>query len=245
MLTRTSLLLCFAVLVLANVSFGAPLLITGVFDGPLDGGEPKVVELFACEDIPNLALYAAGAANNGGGTDGPESILPAGPVSAGTFIYIVDDNSDSATGVEFNQYFGFTPTILVDSNLGTNGGAAAINGDDAVELFFDPTGLFTGGQTVVDTFGEITHATPGTAATWSYQDGWAYRISFTGPDGGTFVEPNWIYSGDDATDGQLTNDQVPGSRFPIGSYTCIPEPSTVALVLFGLCVVGLGRRTVR
>lgn len=244
MTTRIGLLFCLAITLVANASFAGPIVISGIFDGPLDGGEPKVVELYVCEDIPDLSLYAVGAANNGGGTDGQESFLPAGPVSAGTYVYIVDDNSDSALGVEFNQYFGFTPAIMVDSNLGINGGAAAINGDDAVELFFDPTGVWNdGGETVVDVFGEITHAGPGA---WNYLDGWAYRVNETGPDGSTFVIGNWTFSGINATDGQATNDQVPGSRFPIGSYVCVPEPSSMALILLaGLAAVGIGRREVR
>jgi hypothetical protein len=241
MATGKILLAVIAMTFMASTSFGE-LIITGVFDGPLDGGEPKVVELFVCEDIDNLALYRAGAANNGGGTDGPESALPNISVAAGNYIYIVDDNSDSALGVEFAQYFGFTPTYLIDSNAGLNGGAAAINGDDAIELFFDPTGLFVGGETVVDTFGAITHTGGASIAAWNYLDGWAYRNDMTGPDGSTFVVSNWTYSGVDATDGQLTNDQTPGSRFPIGSFTCIPEPTSVALVLLAFGLVGLGRR---
>jgi hypothetical protein len=215
----------------------AALLITGVFDGPLDGGEPKVVELYASTAIPDLSLYAVGAANNGGGTDGPESILSGG-AAAGDFIYLIDDNSDSALGVEFNDYFGFTPALLFDSNVGTSGGGAAINGDDAIELFFDATGDFTGAQSVVDTFGEITHAGPGA---WNYLDGWAYRNSGTGPDGSTFVIANWTFSGIDATDGQTTNTQAGGSEFPIGTYV-VPEPATAGLAALGLLGLAAVRR---
>jgi hypothetical protein len=215
----------------------ANLIITGVFDGPLDGGEPKVVELYAQTAIANLGLYSAGSANNGGGTDGPENPL-SGSAGAGQFIYIVDDNSDSATGVEFAQYFGFTPSLLFDSNLGLNGGAAAINGDDAVELFFDPTGTFSGGQTVVDTFGNIAQS--GTGQPWEYLDGWAYRKSGTGPDGATFVIANWTFSGINATDGQTTNGAGP-SVFPIGTYL-VPEPATLTLAALGLFSVAILRR---
>jgi hypothetical protein len=165
----------------------------------------------------------------------------AGIAPAGSYIYVVDDNSDSLAGVEFNEYFGFTPTFFFDSNLGLNGGAAAINGDDAVELFFDPTGLFAGGETVVDVFGEISHTTgPGA---WNYLDGWAYRKNGTGPDGSTFVLDNWSFSGVDVNDGKTTN--VGPNAFPIGTYV-IPEPSSIVLVAFmALAVAGLGRRVSR
>jgi hypothetical protein len=220
---------------LASASIGAPLIISGIFDGPLDGGEPKVVELAVCEDIADLSLYAAGAANNGGGSDGVELVL-SGSASAGDFIYIVDDNSDSAPGAEFNAYFGFTPTLFFDSNAGVFGGPAAINGDDAVELFFDASGLFAGGESVIDTFGDI-NAVPGG---WGYADGWAYRNSLTGPDGSTFVMSNWTFSGADVNDGKTTN--VDPDAFPIGTYQCIPEPATVALMLLAAGLVGIGRR---
>ena len=46
------------------------LIITGVYDGPLSGGTPKGIELFATADIADLSIYAVGSANNGGGSDG-------------------------------------------------------------------------------------------------------------------------------------------------------------------------------
>jgi hypothetical protein len=227
-----------AAAIICSAAQGA-LLITGVFDGPLAGGEPKVVELYATTAIPNLGLYAAGAANNGGGTDGAENTL-SGSANAGDYLYIVDDGNEmQPAGTKFASYFGFTPSLLFDSNLGTAGGAAAVNGDDAIELFFDPTGTFTGGQTVIDTFGEITHAGAGA---WNYLDGWAYRKTGTGPDGGSFFIGNWTFSGIDANDGKTTN--VDPSRFPIGTYA-IPEPSTLALILLStFALLGFRRRPV-
>lgn len=230
------LLSCTSALLIC-VTAQADLLITGLFDGPLDGGEPKVVELYAANDIPDLSIYGAGAANNGGGTDGVEMIL-SGSASAGDFLYIVDDNSDSDPGVEFEEYFGFLPSLFFDSNAGSAGGPAAINGDDAVELFHDPTGAFTGDETVIDVFGDIN--TDGSGEPWDYLDGWAYRNNGTGPDGSTFVLDNWSFSGVDAVDGKTTNS--PPNEFPIGSYV-IPEPTSAMLLLAGLFGLATRRRS--
>ena len=64
------------------------LIITGVFDGPLSGGLPKGVEMFACDDIADLSIYGLGSANNGGGTDGVEWTFPAVSMTAGTTFYV-------------------------------------------------------------------------------------------------------------------------------------------------------------
>ena len=75
--------LVFAFGVFTGSAAWADLIITGVFDGPLPGGNPKGVELYATQDIPDLASYGLGVANNGGGTDGVETTLPSQPLSAG------------------------------------------------------------------------------------------------------------------------------------------------------------------
>ena len=151
------------------------LVITGVVDGPLSGGVPKAVELCVLADIPDLSAYGIGSANNGGGSDGEEFTFPAGPASAGTFLYVASEASG------FSSFFGFAPTHT--------SGAAAINGDDAIELFM------SGG--VVDLFGDIN--VDGTGEAWEYLDGWAYRDDGTGPDGTSFVLANWSFSGPNAS----------------------------------------------
>jgi hypothetical protein len=150
------------------------LMITGVLDGPLPGGLPKVIELYALEDIADLSVYGIGSANNGGGTDGVELTLE-GSVSAGDYIWIASED------VEFANVFGFAPDYVTD--------AAAINGDDAIELFLNGT--------VVDVFGEID--VDGNGTPWEYLDGWAYRNDESMPDG-TFVLADWTFSGPDALD---------------------------------------------
>ncbi|MDC6366154.1 MULTISPECIES: endonuclease/exonuclease/phosphatase family protein [Flavobacteriaceae] len=174
-------------------AYGPDLLITGVVDGPLSGGVPKAIELYVNNDIADLSTYGIGSANNGGGTDGEEFTFPAVSASAGTFIYIASES----TG--FESYFGFAPDYTTS--------AAAINGDDAIELFFEGS--------VIDVFGDIN--VDGSGQAWDYLDGWAYRNDGTGPDGSTFVLANWTYSGIDTLDGTTTNDTA-GLPFPIGTY---------------------------
>lgn len=181
------------------------LILTGVFDGTLTEGTPKGVELFAIENIEDLGFYGIGSANNGGGSDGVETTL-SGSVSKGEFLYVATEEDN------FNVWFGFNPDLTDDM-------AVAINGDDAIELFFDSTKAFTGNEFVVDIFGEID----GDATSWSYSNGWAYRNSFTGPDGNTFVEGNWTFSGDNAYNGASSNANA-DNPMPVGSFE--PENMT-------------------
>lgn len=179
----------------------AQLVITGVFDGPLDGGLPKGVELVALEDIADLSQFGLGSANNGGGTDGEEFTFPAVSVTAGTFLYLASEEAG------FTSFFGFAPDY-VDSY------AAGTNGDDAFELFHN-------GQ-VVDVLGDIN--TDGTGTAWDYMDGWIYRVNNT-PDSPIFDETQWFTSGTNAWDGELDN-ATAAVPFPVASYTYDPSVAT-------------------
>jgi len=192
-----------AAMLLSFFSYGQDLIVTGVFDGPLPGGVPKVIELYAVNDISDLSTYGVGSANNGDGSDGIETNFE-GSATSGDFIYVASED------VEFNNFFGFAPTFVSD--------AASINGDDAIEVFAnvvdDGTGNLTGD--VIDIFGDID--VDGTDQAWEYLDGWAYRIDDTGPDGSTFDITNWNFSGidendDDTTQGAATN------PWPLGTYS--------------------------
>ncbi|MGB5943914.1 MAG: DUF5689 domain-containing protein [Leeuwenhoekiella sp.] len=179
------------------------LIITGVVDGDLTGGLPKVIELYVVNDIADLSSYGFGSANNGGGTDGVEFQL-SGSASAGDYLYIGSEVDG------FTTFFGFAPTFDA-------GQAAEINGDDAVELFgnvVNNAGTLEG--TVIDSFGEPD--TNGDGEPWDYTDGWAYRVNGTGPDGNTFVVSNFTYSGLGGLDGESTN-AAAAKPFPVGSYS--------------------------
>jgi hypothetical protein len=164
-----------------TVSGCGNLVITGVIDGPLTGGVPKAIELYALADIPDLSVYGVGSANNGGGSNGEEFSFPADAVTAGTYIYVASETTN------FNAFFGFDPDYTSNALL--------INGDDAMELFCS-------GQ-VIDVFGDIN--VDGTGEPWDYLDGWAYRVDDTGIDGSVFQLDNWFFSGVNALDGETSN----------------------------------------
>jgi predicted extracellular nuclease len=208
-----AVLLAIALTLAGGGALGASdVVITGVVDGPLSGGLPKAVELCVTADVPDLGIYGIGSANNGGGTDGEEFTFPAGPVSAGTFLYVATE----APG--FSSFFGFAPQYT--------SGAASINGDDAIELFM------SGG--VVDVFGDIN--VDGSGQPWEYLDGWAYRDDGTGPDGTTFTIANWSFSGPNALDGETSN-ATAAIPFPLGFYSACELPEPVPDLLLSEIVV--------
>lgn len=186
-----------------------PLIITGVFDGPLTGGTPKVVELYAVDDIADMSIYGVSSANNGAGPTGvPELVFPADSYTAGSYIYISTDSAN------FSNYFGFNANYV-------HGAASNINGDDAIELFKNGV--------VIDVFGDVN--VDGTGTAWEYLDGWAYRNSGTQTNGGTFIIGEWAFSGINATDGCLTNGSC-GSIFPDGTFTTTTDVSPWSMTSF-------------
>ena len=192
---------------ITHIGWGQDLIITGVFDGPLSGGTPKVVELYVLNDIPDLSIYGLGAANNGGGTDGEEYTFPADAATQGSFIYVTD------TETEFASFFGFSSTY---SDAGS---AVGFNGDDAVELFQNGA--------VVDVFGDIN--VDGSGEAWDYLDGWAYRVSGTTASS-TFNVSDWTYSGINVLDGETSNSTA-ATPFPVGTFTPSSTPAPIQINL--------------
>ncbi|MCD2258859.1 HYR domain-containing protein [Psychroserpens luteolus] len=170
------------------------LVISGVIDGPLSGGVPKAVELYVLSDIADLSEFGIGTSFNGNSSNGADFTFPSTSVSAGTYIYVASET----TG--FVNFFGFSPDYT--------SGALGVNGDDAFELFQNGT--------VIDSFGEI--GVDGTGQPWEYLDGWAYRVSNTGPDGDIFNLSNWTFSGTNALDGETENNTAT-TPFPAGGFT--------------------------
>lgn len=176
----------------------APLIISGVMDGPLPGGFPKCVEFYALEDIADLSIYGFGSANNGGGTDGEEFTFPSVALTAGDFYRVGTDST------EFFNFFGYYPEEA-------DAWAGNVNGDDAIELFMNAA--------VIDVFGDIN--VDGTGTAWDYLDGWAYRINGSQPNNGLFDISEWTFSGINALDNETTN-ATALTPFPDATFSSSP-----------------------
>lgn len=179
------------------------LIITGVVDGDLPGGKPKAIEIYVLDDIADLSAYGLGSANNGGGTDGIEFAFPADAAVAGDFIYVISDDDGPEENDDddelFEAFFGISADYESD--------AAAINGDDAVELFLN--------SEVVDVFG--VDSVNGDGQPWDYTDSWAYRLDATGPSA-SFDVGEWSVPGLGALDGETSN-ATAVNPFPLGTYS--------------------------
>ncbi|RMB58046.1 T9SS C-terminal target domain-containing protein [Dokdonia sinensis] len=201
------------------------LLISGVVYGSLiefvdddnDPGTPDIevvsfyraVEVFALRDIVNLSQYGIGVANDGQGSDGQEFIFPAIPIPAGMHLTISDESTVDLN-TNYFQFFDNTPDFEFSG--------LDIDGNDAIELYFN--------NNVIDTFGELTYSSPTEMdpLLWDYELGWAYRIGDTGPDGNTFIGDSWFYSTPGALNGEDTN-ATALAPFPLDVYNFIQAGS--------------------
>ncbi|WP_339899109.1 ExeM/NucH family extracellular endonuclease [uncultured Gilvimarinus sp.] len=202
---KKSLLASLLGLLAANAS--AQLTITGVYDGPLPGGLPKGVELYVSEDITDLSAYGLGSANNGGGSNGEEFVFPPEAITAGSYITVASEVDG------FSEFFGFAPDYIAAS-------AMSINGDDAIELFYNGV--------VTDQFGEPD--VDGTDQAWEYLDGWAYRKSGTNT-AASFNVSDWQFSGANALDGASDNASA-ANAVPLASFSFSqPEPTPANVLI--------------
>jgi len=198
-------------ILISGLTTGQDLIITGVIDGPLPGGYPKGIELYAANDIADLGIYGIENAANGAAAEGVDYTFPNDAITAGTFIYLAVNGSTDG----FIQYLDVTPQY--ESSV------MNINGDDTVVLYKNGT--------IEDSIGEI--AADGTGTDWEHLDGWAYRNDGVGPNA-TFDSSEWTFSGINALDGcDLSDDTGTNagcdSVFPVGTYTPATTSTTVVL----------------
>ena len=194
----------------------AVLVIAGVSDGDLTGGQPKAVFIQAAIAIPDLSLWGVGIANNGGGTDGQEFTFPAISAEVGD-VFVIAANANSQAFFENN--FSDPFIYFIDNDF-------AVSGDDAIGLFQDGS--------VFDIYGDPD--VDGTGEDWEYKDGFALRLPSTNPSsqqGGfqtaDYLIQNGAFDGLDET-GHVALFVAAADFTPINP---IPEPGTGLLALLG------------
>jgi hypothetical protein len=188
----------------SNVTTNSPpansdLIITGIMDGPLPGGNPKVLEIYAMNNVTDMSQYSVQYAGNGSTTYNLVTNFDPISLNAGDFYYI---STDSAA---FNLFMGFDADVV--NTTFPNG--LFINGDDHVALFR--------GATAVDFLGDF--GVDGTGTCWDHLDGWAYRNNNSNPTT-SFDCAEWTFSGINALDNQLTN-ATAVIPFPTATYGVI------------------------
>ncbi len=201
----------FFTFLISLASFGQDLILTGIFDGPLTGGMPKLIELYVKNNIADLSLYGIESAKNGATAAGAEYTFPAEPKTAGTYIYLAYLSTNTTS---FSHYFGVSETYL---NIVANN-----NGDDAIILYKNGV--------IEDVFGEV--GTDGTGTFWDNLDGWAYRKSGSNTNT-TFTQSEWIFSSINTTDGCTTNGAC-SSVYPIGTYSSVLSVKNTQIESFNI-----------
>ena len=141
---------------------GSSLELQGIIDFtvPSGGSDGKAIHVVATENIPNLAYYGIGVANNGGGTDGQEFTFPSQSMAAGQH-YLAARSVDA-----MNTYMDASSVYDVVSSEGEGINDISQNGDDAIELYM--------GGNAVELFGELD--VDGSGQPWEYLDSWAYKV---------------------------------------------------------------------
>ncbi|MCA9295203.1 MAG: hypothetical protein KC983_01775 [Phycisphaerales bacterium] len=208
----SSILAASVVLGAAMSSASADVIVTGIMDGDLTGGTPKVIELYinGTEDLANYTLERS----SNGGVFGTSTALSG--VYTDAFVYLVGTGDSLAN---FQAMFGTFGDFANTFVTGTVNG----NGDDGFRIV-------DAGLNVVDqVWTEDT--------TDAYLDSYMYRIDGTGPDGG-WNASNWLIPGNSVLDTLTLEEQA--ALVPFGTYQ-IPAPGALALLgVAGL--VGVRRR---
>lgn len=205
----------------------AALLITGVMDGDLPGGEPKAMELYNTGGASlDLSDYTLRLYSNGSAGPGSTSVL-SGSISAGGFAYLLGTGDTP----EFVSLFGNSGDFANAAEYST----VNANGNDVYEVFL------TANPTLVDRYGVI--GTDGAGEAWEFLDSWAYRNDNNTTLG--FVESGFTYGGAGALDGLDASQQ--GAAVPFGTFSpattaAVPEPSAAILGAIGMLALFRRRR---
>ena len=147
-----------------------------------------------------------------GASSGAEFYFSDGPstLRTGDFVY-VHYEPDSYAGA-FAAFFGF------EANYSSS--VANVNGNDALELFWE--------DSLIDVFGRVGEDGDGTD--WDYADGWAYRNNYT-TGSSSWTPSKWrVRKGalaDHVTNNDAGTDAVPVGKYRYASPTHAPTAGAV------------------
>jgi hypothetical protein len=186
-------------------SANADVIMTAIMDGPLSGGDPKVIELYVDGTVNFDDGWTVERASNA--NPFADATINLTGTYTDEFVYIVNTSDID----DFENIWGtsgdFANVIL--------SGTASGNGNDAFRLV-DPS------ATVIDQVGGFAEDT-----TNVYLDSYLYRLDGTGPDG-AWVASNWFNPGNDSLDG--LDEAGIFATVPLGTYSTIPAPGALALL---------------
>ena len=174
---------------LFHSSFGQQVIITGIVDGTLSGGNPKGIELYI-DGAVDLSSYQLWKSSNGG------SFSNKGTLSgnySNEFVYLTNNSTNFATVFGSSGDFG---NVIVDGDV--NG-----NGDDGFQI------RLISNNSVIDQVWEDNTSD-------QYRDSYMYRNDATGPDG-SWISGNWTIPGNDTLDGASAAGIQ--STVPFGTYS--------------------------
>lgn len=209
-----TLLTAATILIASATAANADLILTGIVDGPLTGGLPKAIELYATADIPDLSIYGVELVSNANASAGTVETAFVGSLSKGDFYYVATEE------IEFANVFGFAPDLTT--------GDVNHNGDD--DFYIYKNGV------VIDVWGG-SDGVDNTGTEADVLDSWAYRIDGAGPNA-TFTASEWTITAPNSLDG--LDAAGTAAAVPFGTYQ-VPEPASIALIGLG-SLVALRRR---
>lgn len=182
----------------------AQLVLSGLVDGPLSGGTPKAIELYATQDIPDLSVCGVELVSNAGSTAGTVETAFTGSINAGERYYVATEE------VEFTAVFGFAPNQTSND--------VNHNGDDDVYIYCNGA--------LVDVWGG-SDGLGNSGTDYDILDSYAYRKDGEGPNT-TFTISEWTIAPPNTLDG--LDAPTLKSTLPFGTYQSTssgpdPEPS--------------------
>lgn len=203
----------------------ANIVISGMVDGTLSGGNPKGMELTATSSILDLSEFYVVRDTNGVGPFDTFYQLPSVSLSTGDYFYVYGNSSSETTFTGFG--FPATTGNAVQNSI------LNVNGDDIIGIA-TPNSSFTSGNAIsqfdmVDSFGSESQGD-----TNFYANSIAYR-NLNAP-----ASPAGL---SDATNFTMTSYSDSELQSIFGTYE-VPETSTYSLIagLLGLTYVMLKRR---